>query len=187
MHKNIGKVRALYPMPVTILGTAAEGKVNWINIAHVGIIAFDKILVSVNKNHYSNQWIKKNKELSINLVSEEMLNAADYVGIYSGATTDKSEVFDYYYGELQNAPIIKNAPIAMECILVDNYDTETHDHFILEIKNTYADENVLTQDGAIDYLAAKPLLFEMSQRTYLVANERVGKCWSDGKQLIKKV
>ncbi len=54
----------------------------------------DRILVSMSKNHYTNQGIRESKKLSVNLVSREMLPKADYVGSVSGASVDKSEGFD---------------------------------------------------------------------------------------------
>ena len=62
----------------------------------------------------------------------------------SGKKTDKSSVFEVFYGDLENAPMIAECPINMECKLYDVYDTPTHDLFIGEIVETYADESVLT-------------------------------------------
>ena len=46
--KNIGSKLALYPMPVTVVGAEVNGKVNWLLVAHVGIIGHDRILVSMS-------------------------------------------------------------------------------------------------------------------------------------------
>ncbi len=180
--KNIGKVNALYPTPVTIVGTVVNEKINWINIAHVGIIGVNEIILSINKSHHSNTGIRENKTLSVSLVNEEMLLRADYVGIMSGKTTDKSNVFEYFNGELENAPLIKDAPITMECKLVDIYETKTHDNFIVTPINTYVRDEYLTIDGNIDYEKAKPILFEMPNRQYLSIDKVVGKCWAVGKE-----
>ncbi|MFN4216894.1 MAG: flavin reductase family protein, partial [Brevinematales bacterium] len=111
--KNIGAVVGLYPTPVTIVGTEIDGKVNWINIAHIGIWGVDKMLLSINKSHYTNKGLKENRTASINIVDEAMLIEADYVGIVSGKNIDKSNVFEYFTGELKGAPLIKKSPIAM--------------------------------------------------------------------------
>ena len=71
--KNLGSLLALYPKPMTVVGTKVEGKVNWLVVGHTGIIGHDRILVSMSKQHYSNQGIKKLKKFSIILVSREML------------------------------------------------------------------------------------------------------------------
>ncbi len=38
MQKNIGSVMGLYPTPVTVVGTVSEGRVNWLPVAHVGVV-----------------------------------------------------------------------------------------------------------------------------------------------------
>ena len=185
MKKNIGSVVGLYPTPVVIAGTVIDGKVNWINIAHIGIIGLDSIMLSMGKSHYSNQGIKENKTVSVNLVNEAMLVEADYVGMVSGKRVDKSQVFKYHMGELKNSPIIENSPLTMECEVVDNYETKNHDHFILKVIHTHAEEDVLNEDGKIDYEKVRPILFEMQTRTYLKTGDVVAKCWNIGNEYNK--
>jgi flavin reductase (DIM6/NTAB) family NADH-FMN oxidoreductase RutF len=57
--------------------------------------------------------------------------------------------------------MISECPINMECKLFDVYDTPTHDLFIGEIVETYAEESVL-KDGKVDLGRVKPLLFDVS-------------------------
>jgi len=181
MKKNIGPVLGLYPTPVTVLGTETGGKVNWVTIAHVGIIGLDRIILSMNKSHASNKAIKENRTVSINLVNEEMLVEADYIGLVSGNKVDKSGVFDYCYGELKGAPLIKKSPLIMECEVVDIYETEQHESFIVKPVNTYVDESMMSDDGSIDYEKVRPVLFEMPHRQYISTGKIVGQCWSIGK------
>lgn len=180
MKKNIGAVVGLYPTPVTIVGTEINGKINWMNVAHVGIWGFDKMLLSMGKIHYTNKGLKENKTVSINIVNEVMLAETDYVGLVSGKDVDKSKVFEYFTGELKGAPLIKNAPIAMECEIVEIYETETHDNFIVRPVNTYVNEEFLSKNGKIDYEKVKPVLFEMPNRQYLSTGNVIAKCWNIG-------
>lgn len=133
--KNIGSLLALYPKPMTVVGAEVEGKVNWLVVGHTGIIGHDRILVSMSKSHYTNQGIRKSKKLSINLVSRGMLPKADYVGSVSGASVDKSGVFEYHIGE-NGTPVIDASPLTMECEVVDVYETEGFDNFICSVVNT---------------------------------------------------
>jgi flavin reductase (DIM6/NTAB) family NADH-FMN oxidoreductase RutF len=43
MKKNLGSVLALYPAPVTVVGTMVNGKPNWLLAAHVGILGHDRM------------------------------------------------------------------------------------------------------------------------------------------------
>lgn len=175
MKKNIGFVLALYPMPVVVVGTMVNKKPNWLLVAHVGIIGHDQIMLSCAKQHYTNKGIKENGLVSVNLVNEAMLSKADYVGSVSGSKTDKSEVFSYLTGNL-GAPMIQSAPIAMECEVVDTYDSEGFDNFILKIHSTYVESDLLGSNGKIDYMKVKPVLFDMPNYEYIRTGDVIGSC-----------
>ena len=179
--KNIGSLLALYPKPMTVIGAEVEGKVNWLVVGHTGIIGHDRILVSMSKQHYTNQGIKKLKKFSINLVSREMLPKADYVGSVSGASVDKSDVFAYHTGE-NGTPVIDVSPLTMECNVVDTYKTDGFDNFICAVVNTYAAPDVLDSNGKLDYTRLKPVLFEFQTYSYLATGEVIGKCLNLDKQ-----
>ena len=188
MKKKLGGINVLYPTPTTIVGAMVNGKPNFLTIAHIGIVNHAKpflISLSLGKAHYTNAGIKENKALSVNIPSEDLVVETDYVGIVSGKKTDKSGVFEIFYGELESAPMIKTCPLNMECKLYDTYDTPTHDLFIGEIVQTYADEAVLS-DGKVDITKAKPLLFDMSSIKYWSLGDAVANCWNVGKQLKKE-
>ena len=179
--QNIGSVLALYPKPMTVIGAEVNGKVNWLVVGHTGIIGHDRILVSMSKSHYTNQGIKESKKLSVNLVSREMLPKADYVGSVSGASVDKSEVFEYHWGE-NGTPVIDASPLTMECDVVDIYETEGFDNFVCSIANTYAAPDVLDDKGKLNYTRLKPVLFEFPTYSYLATGEIIGKCLNLDKQ-----
>lgn len=173
--KNIGNKLVLYPMPLVVVGTEVDGKVNWMLAAHVGIIGHDRILVSLNSGHYTNRGIISSRRLSLNMVDREMLPKADYVGSVSGGATDKSHVFDFRYGA-NGSPVAEASPLVMECEVVDIYETEGFDNFICSVVNTYADEDILDERGRPDYNRLKPVLFEFPTYSYVAAGEVIGKC-----------
>ena len=173
--KQIGNTLALYPMPLTVVGAEVEGRVNWLVVAHVGIIGHDRILVSMSQSHYTNRGIRESRKLSVNLVSREMLPEADYVGSVSGAKVDKSQTFAYHWGG-NGTPVIDRSPLTMECDVVDIYETEGFDNFICSIAATYASAEVLDDRGRIDYARLKPVLFEFPTYSYLATGEVIGRC-----------
>ena len=179
--QNIGNIIALYPKPLTVVGAEVDGKVNWLVVGHTGIIGHDRILVSMSKSHYTNRGIRESKKLSINLVSREMLPKADYVGSVSGASADKSKVFEYHWGE-NGTPVIDASPLTMECDVVDIYETEGFDNFVCSIANTYAAPSVLDSNGKLDYMRLKPVLFDFPTYSYIATGEIIGKCLNLDKQ-----
>ncbi len=60
MKNTIGVKNHLYPMPVTIVGTNVAGNPNYVTIAHVGILDFSAVSISLSKTHYTNLGIEVN-------------------------------------------------------------------------------------------------------------------------------
>ena len=90
-------------------------------------------------------------------------------------------MFDYSLSEA-GVPMIKDAPVVMECSVEDIYETRGFESFICTIDNTYAEEAVLTPEGKLNYHALKPVLFEMPTYEYLRTGDVIGKCMSYGKE-----
>ncbi len=177
MKKNIGSKLALYPTPITVVGAMNGDRPTWTLVGHTGIIGHDRVLVSLAAPHFINGCVKETKKLSINLVSEEILPQADYVGSVSGNKTDKSDVFAYEMGEA-GAPVICGSPLTLECSVADIYQTPNFESFICTIDNTYVSEEHLGADGKIDYNTLKPVLFEFPTYQYLKTGGVIGKCLS---------
>jgi len=175
MKKNIGSLLALYPTPVTVIGAMNGEKPTWTLVAHIGIIGHDRVLVSLAAPHFINGCIKQTKKLSINLVNEAMLPAADYVGSVNGAKADKSAVFEYELGSA-GTPMISKSPLTMACSVEDVYNTPNFESFICSIDSTYVAEEHLDERGKIDYNTLKPVLFEFPTYQYLRTGEVIGKC-----------
>ena len=180
MKKKIGNTLALYPTPLVVVGAMVNGKPNWLLVGHLGIMGHDHVMVSLAKAHYTNQGIKESKKLSINIVDEGLLPQADRSGCVSGSQEEKSRLFDFMLAD-GGVPMITDAPVVMECSVEDIYETTGFDNFICTIDNTYAEENVLTEDGKLDYRTLKPVLFEMPTYEYLKTGDVIGKCMSFGK------
>lgn len=175
MHKNIGNGLALYPTPLVVVGAEVAGKPTYTLAGHVGIIGHEYITVSLASNHYINQGIKAKGALTVSIVDEAMLERADYVGSVSGFEVDKSTVFESY-PSATGAPVIEEAPVVMECKVMDTYITEGFETFICKLTEVYAKEEVLNDEGKLDYRKLKPVLFEMPTYEYLRAGEVIGKC-----------
>ncbi|OGD55882.1 hypothetical protein A3K78_05070 [Candidatus Bathyarchaeota archaeon RBG_13_52_12] len=181
MKVNIGAVNALDPLPTTLVGAKVGGKPNYLAIAWVGIVGRNRISIALNKEHYTNAGIRENKCFSVNIPSESLVEKTDYCGIYSGSEVDKSKVFVSYYGALNDAPMIQECIINMECRLIDTIDTPYHDVFVGEVVATYCDEYVLV-DGKIDLSRVKPILYSTSDKGYWTLGERLTSAWDIGKR-----
>lgn len=99
------------------------------------------------------------------------------MGCISGHKTDKSDAFPYHAGAA-GAPTIDEAPVVMERIADDIYETEGIESFICKIASVRNDEPVLTEAGKIDYRKLKSVLFEMPTYEYFQTGEVIDKCMS---------
>jgi len=181
MKQNIGQKLALYPTPATVVGTVGEeGKVNWMLVAHVGIVSHSKLLLSIHAAHHSVRAIDQSKRLSINLIDEAFVTAADYTGTVSGAKTDKSSVLPYHLGEA-GMPVIEQSPLVMECEVIDTYEIDGFKNYICTVLNTYVEDAMLDEKGRPDYARLKPVLFEMPTYKYLRTGDIIGDCMKMGK------
>jgi flavin reductase (DIM6/NTAB) family NADH-FMN oxidoreductase RutF len=170
-------------MPVSLVGSHVDGKPNFLTVAWFSMVCYKppRIAVALGKNHYTNPGIKENKTFSVCLPSEEMVERADYCGIVSGKTTDKSKVFDLFYGELKTAPLIRDCPLNIECKLVDTVESGVDEIFIGEIVATYTEDRFLS-DGKLDFKKMKPLILSQPDTSYWSLGEPVAKAWNAGKK-----
>jgi len=185
MKRNLGAVNALYPLPTTLVGAVVQGKVNFITIAHVGVLTVGEpecISLGIHKSHWTNQGIKEHGQFSVNLPGEKLVAETDYCGLVTGKNTDKSGVFEVFYGELENAPLIAACPVNMECELHQVVDFPQHDVFIGRIVATHADEAVISQ-GRVDVAKLRPCLFDMASKRYWRLGEDFAACWGEGLQI----
>jgi flavin reductase (DIM6/NTAB) family NADH-FMN oxidoreductase RutF len=188
VKNKIGAKNYLYPMPAVIVGAKVEGRANFMTVAYCGIAQNQPpmIFITLGEKHYTNKGIKKNKCFSINIPSKAMVEITDYVGLVSGKNEDKSELFDIFYGELKNAPMISSCPVNLECALLKKVSLKgTNEIFIGEIVEAYCDDKYLT-DGLPDIKKIEPLVFSMYDWNYYEVGAHLGKALHVGKDFKKK-
>ncbi|MBU1205917.1 MAG: flavin reductase family protein [Proteobacteria bacterium] len=176
----------MYPTLTTLVGANVSGKPNYITIAHVGILKYATVSVSLNKIHYTNAGIKENGTFSVNIPSVPMIQVTDYCGLVSGQEVDKSALLKNFYGQLKTAPMIEECPANMECKVIQILDLGTHEVFIGEIAATYCNEDCLTGGKGEDLLKVNPILFSMSGARYFAVGQEIGRAWNIGKVLKSK-
>jgi flavin reductase (DIM6/NTAB) family NADH-FMN oxidoreductase RutF len=172
------------PWAQTILGTHLNGKVNFMALDWLTRVNFKPAMlgICVNKINASHGAIIDTGEFSVNLPSSDMVEITDYTGLVSGKRTDKSDLFEVYYGELKSAPLIKSCPLSIECKVSQNVDLPTNSFFIAEIINIYTEDIYLT-DGKPDIEKMKPFLLTMPDNRFWSIGGCVGNAWNAGKKI----
>ncbi len=187
MKKSLGAKTLLFPAPVLLVGTYdQEGKPNLMNAAWGGICCSSPpcVAVSLRKATYSYACIVERNAFTINIPSETLMKAADYVGITSGRDVNKFEEtgISAVASELVDAPYGAEFPFVLECRLLHTLEIGLHTQFVGEIVDVKADEDILDEDGLPDILKIKPLVFDTSHRGYHGIGPLLGKAFSVGKK-----
>jgi flavin reductase (DIM6/NTAB) family NADH-FMN oxidoreductase RutF len=175
----------LYPMPMVLAGSVVEGKANFMAVGWVSRVNFKPPLFAIAIGpHHTNKGIDENDEFSINIPDVSLIERTDYCGLISGGKTGKSDVFDIFYGELKNAPLIKECPICIACVLYDAIKFPTNTLYIGEPKEVFTEEKYMT-DNKPDVKKINPFTLTMPDNQYWSVGENLGKAWSIGKNLKK--
>ena len=186
MKKSVGAKTLLFPTPVLMVGTYDQaGKPNLMNAAWGGICCSQPpcVAVSLRKATYSYAGIVERKAFTVGIACEARMVEADYVGIASGRDVDKFAVAGLtpVRSELVDAPYAAEFPVVLECRLLHTVEIGLHTQFIGEIIDVKADTDVLADDGFIDIMKIKPLIFDTSHRGYHGVGPLLGKAFSIGK------
>lgn len=184
---TIGPGTLIYPMPVFLVGADVDGKPNFLAVAWGGIASERPPMISVALRHqrYTYRGIKQTGTFSVNIPSRDIIGEVDYCGIVSGAKADKVAVcrFSVFYGRLDNAPMIEQCPLNLECRVVDTLDLGSHALVIGRIEETHITEACLT-NGKPDVAKIKPFLYSEGQaRQYLAFGEVIGSAFRIGRKL----
>ena len=185
---DIGEQAYVLPMATTILGSLLEDRANFMALGWLTRVNFKPPMlgVAVNQGHASHAAIVETGEFSVNFPTVEMVEVTDYVGLVSGKRVDKSGLFNLFYGKLKGAPMISECPLTMECKLVETVELPTNSFLIGEIVGAYSEERFLT-DGVPDIKKINPFLLTMPDNGYWSVGELVGRAWSDGKAMKKRL
>ncbi len=176
----------LYPMPMVLVGSVVGGKANFMAVAWVTRVNFKPpLLVVALGPHHTNKGIAENKEFSINIPDVSLIEKTDYCGLVSGGKTDKSKLFDVFFGELAKAPLIKECPVSMACSLYKTVELPFNTLYIGEPKEVFTEEKFMT-DGKLDIKKVKPFTLSMPDNAYWSVGENLGPAWNIGKTLKAK-
>ncbi len=186
MRKNLGVKQLLYPQPVLMIATYDEHDVPDIMVAAWGSIAdYDKVFISISKDHKTTKNILANKAFTISAAIKKFVVNEDYLGIVSAnekVDKVKHSSFTVTKSTFVNAPIIDELPLTLECELI-SYD-ETSEFLFGKIINVSCDESILKENGRIDVRKFEPLIFDPSNHRYYAFGEVVGSAFSDGEKLL---
>jgi flavin reductase (DIM6/NTAB) family NADH-FMN oxidoreductase RutF len=184
------------PLPVSLIGSKSGDQVNFMTCAWFTRLEVDPYLfgISIQKKHFTHKVIMENKCFSINIPPVDLLSRVDAVGMVSGHEYDKSQVFDVFYGDNENCPMVDGSIVSFECEVVNSVDLieadkahpRAHTLFIAEVKNVWVNKNAV-KNGTLDYETLNPIIWTMSPNSYWTIGENKGRAFNqDNVKLIPK-
>lgn len=153
----------LFPLPPVMVTCGTMEKPNVLTIAWTGIINSEPPLtyISVRPSRYSHKIINETKEFVINISTLELAKACDFCGVRSGKNTDKFKEMNLEIEPCSQvkAPMLKKAPVSLECKVIEVKSFGTHDMFMAEIVNVNIDDKYLEDDNRLALEKAGLLVF----------------------------
>lgn len=141
------------PIPPVMVSCGSAEKPNVLTIAWTGIINTipPKTYISVRPKRHSYNLIKESGEFVINLTTADLVRAADYCGVYTGAKVNKFEkcALTPIPSEEVSCPSIAESPLCLECRVTDVIPLGTHDMFLADIVSVSVDESLIDEKGAL--------------------------------------
>ncbi len=191
MKAKLDPIALIYPIPIALAGSKVAGRANFATIGDCGIMGLSPPLVyiSLHRDHFTTQGVLENHTFSINLPSTELLSLVDYCGIVSGREVDKSTLFDIFYGELGNAPMIAECPANLECRVVKGFRIEQRQVFVGRVVQTYIDEAFVQKVNGRQVIPnmrqLDPIIYALDNRYYRIG-EPIGEGYQEGRKHLSK-
>lgn len=171
-------VTALQPVPVVLITSAdGQGNPNIITVAWAGTLCSEPPMVGIGirPSRYSHGLIKQSGEFVINIPQEDQLKLTDYCGMVSGRDVDKFAAtgFTAHPASRVKAPLIKECPVNLECVVRQVIGLGSHDLFLAEIVAYHVDREVMNEKGRIDPSRFKPFAYN-GQLSYMSLGAEIG-------------
>ena len=143
----------LSPVPPTMVTCSDGERDNVFTVAWTGITNTipPKTYVSVRPSRHSYEMIKRSGEFAINLTTTELLRAADFCGVHTGAKMDKFErckLVKEAASEIA-CPILAASPLVLECRVSDIIPLGSHDMFMADIVAIDVDDSLIDEAGKL--------------------------------------
>ena len=167
----------LYPVPAVMVSCGREGETpNIITVAWAGTVCSSPAMlsISVRPERYSHAILMETKEFVVNLVTKDLVFAADYCGVKSGHDVDKYKEMKLTPSpsKFVKTPGIGESPVNLECRVTEVKKLGTHDLFLAEVVGVSVNENCMDENGK--FLLNSTGLVAYSHGEYFELGKKLG-------------
>jgi flavin reductase (DIM6/NTAB) family NADH-FMN oxidoreductase RutF len=153
----------IYPLPAVMVSCGSDpSEYNIITVSWTGTICTDPAMcyISVRPGRHSYGIIRKNGEFVINLTTRKLAFETDWCGVKSGSEHNKFLEMGLtpVPASKVRAPLIKESPVNIECIVKEIRELGSHHMFISEVAAIHADKEYIDRKtGAFRLADAGPI------------------------------
>jgi flavin reductase (DIM6/NTAB) family NADH-FMN oxidoreductase RutF len=168
----------LSPVPIVMLSCAGESvRPNIITLAWAGTVCSQPpmLTVSIRKERYSHKLVTETGEFVVNMVSRDLIGAADRCGVKSGRDEDKfatCALTPVRADGMRYAPAIAQCPGYLACRVKSVTELGTHDMFLGEIVAVGIQDTLFDAQGKLDL--GKARLAAYCHGAYRALGEAIG-------------
>lgn len=102
------------------------------------------VMAAIGGDNLTKERILQTGVFSANLVTEELLPLADYLGIINGYNADKMNIsLETEHGEKLAVPILTQSPVSFELKVREHHVLNGSDVFLCEVSNTLVSTDVM--------------------------------------------
>jgi flavin reductase (DIM6/NTAB) family NADH-FMN oxidoreductase RutF len=167
----------LYPVPAVMITSKYGDIENVFTVSWVGTICTNPpmLSVSIRPERYSYELIKNSREFAVNIPDKHLAGAADYCGVKSGRDVNKFAELGLIKEKASKimAPLIRQCPVSIECVVKDILELGSHHMFIAEVVAVNVEESLIGNTGKLNLTKAGLICYNHGQ--YCIAEKPLGK------------
>jgi len=133
----------------------------------------------IGGNKLTRENIERSRIFSANLVTEELLPVADYLGCVNGKDPDKMKVgLEIGKGKVLDVPILEKSPVTFELEVTDFIQKHDGEIMLCKIRNVLQDES-LSSEESVEKKLSRIAPVKTTAHTYLGYDGRNLGSWGE--------
>lgn len=166
----------LAPVPPVLVSCGTAEAPNVLTVAWTGILNSQppKTYISVRKERFSHELIRRGGEFVINLPTAALVRAVDLCGVKSGRDGDKFAAAHLTAQPVPDfdCPMVAESPVSLACRVADIVPLGSHDMFIADITAVYVAADLVDEAGKLHL--AKAGLCAYAHGEYFALGRKIG-------------
>jgi flavin reductase (DIM6/NTAB) family NADH-FMN oxidoreductase RutF len=187
--RQLGSCVTFFPQATTLIGSRdSEGVANLMMASWVSVVSKTPptLAVSLNYGRKSYENIRHNGVFSVNVVTSELIVAADACGLASGRDLDKTALpgLQTVAGSVTDAPLVERSTLNVECRRSGEVELGDYRLVLGEIVEVYACEQAYDKEGGADIQTFDPLVYLGGLREYWSLGAKQADAYRSGLTLL---